>query len=161
MVISEKLPAEPLPESLPAALEWASYACLAPLVLGLAGVGLLPDYAARALVQRGTLAWGGVLLAFTGAAHWGLALAGRTTWRAPAIAAALVPAVCAACAVTLGGQRGLALLVVGFGMFWLYEHRVLGAQLPPAYLGLRRQLSVAICVVLAMTMIISDTTGLP
>jgi hypothetical protein len=32
--------------------------------------------------------------------------------------------------------------------------------LPPAYLGLRRQLSVAICVLLAVTMFISDANGL-
>jgi hypothetical protein len=61
----------------------------------------------------------------------------------------------------LGGQRGLALLTVGFGILWLYEHRVLGAQLPPAYLALRRQLSVATCVLLAVTMFISDSNGLP
>jgi Protein of unknown function (DUF3429) len=159
-VITEKTPAGQTPSPLPAALEWAGYACVAPLLLGLAGVGLLPEYAARELAQRGTLAWGGALLAFTGAVHWGLALGGRLPWPAKWLATALVPAVCAAAAVTIGGQRGLALLVVGFGMFWLYEHRVLGAQLPPAYLHLRRQLSVAICVLLAVTMIISDANGL-
>ncbi len=157
-VIRDKTPEVQAPAPLAAALEWASYACVAPLLLGLAGVGLLPQYAARELVQRGTLAWGAALLAFTGAVHWGLALAGRLP-RA-AVPAALAPAACAAAAVTLGGQRGLALLVVGFGVFWLYEHRVLGAQLPPAYLALRRQLSVAICVLLAVTMIISDANGL-
>lgn len=159
-VASDKTPEVPALSPLAAPLEWASYACVALLLLGLAGVGLLPEYAARELAQRGTLAWAGVLLAFTGAVHWGLALAGRMPWRANSIVAALAPAVCAAAAVMIGGQRGLALLVVGFGMFWLYEHRVLGAQLPPAYLNLRRQLSVAICVLLAVTMIISDANGL-
>jgi hypothetical protein len=159
-MLTDKTPEVPALCPVAPALEWVSYACVAPLMLGLAGVGLLPEYAARELAQRGTLAWGGVLLGFTGAVHWGLALAGRIPWRGTAIVAALAPAVCAAVAVTIGGQRGLALLVVGFGMFWLYEHRVLGAQLPPAYLGLRRQLSVAICVLLAVTMFISDTNGL-
>ncbi len=159
-VVSDKTPEVPALAPLAAPLEWASYACVAPLLAGLAGVGLLPDYAARALAQRGTLAWGAVLLAFAGAVHWGLALAGRTAWRGRSILMALAPAVCAAAAVLVGGQRGLALLVVGFGLFWLYEHRVLGAQLPPAYLNLRRQLSVAICVLLAVTMIISDAVGL-
>jgi Protein of unknown function (DUF3429) len=160
-VITEKTPGVPAFSPLASALEWASYACVAVLVLGLAGVGLLPDHGARELAQRGTLAWGGVLLAFTGAVHWGLALAGRMPGRGMWIVMALAPAACAAAAVLIGGQRGLALLTVGFGMFWLYEHRVLGAQLPPAYLALRRQLSVAICVLLAVTMFISDANGLP
>jgi hypothetical protein len=158
-VVTEKTPAAPA-WPLASALEWASYACIVPLVLGLGGVGLLPEYAQRELAQRGTLAWGGVLLGFTGAVHWGLALAGRLPWRASWIAAALAPATCATAAVMLGGQRGLALLTVGFGMFWLYEHRVLGAQLPAAYINLRRHLSIAICVLLAMTMFISDAGGL-
>ena len=38
-------------------------------------------------------------------------------------AAALLPAVLGAVALVLGGQRGLAVLVVGCGGFWLYEHR--------------------------------------
>lgn len=142
------------------AAEWAAYLCVAPLLLGLAAVGLAPDYAARELAQRLTLAWGGALLAFTGAVHWGLALAGRLEFDAAHIAGALAPALVAAAAVVIGGQRGLALLVVGFGVFWLYEHRGLGAQLPPAYLSLRRQLSVAICLLLAVTMIVSDSAGL-
>jgi Protein of unknown function (DUF3429) len=160
-VISEQTPGTPADSPLAPALEWASYACVALLVLGLAGVGLLPDYAERALAQRGALAWGGALLAFTGAVHWGLVIAGRLPGRGACIAIALAPAACATAAVMIGGQRGLALLTVGFGMFWLYEHRVLGAQLPPAYLALRRQLSVATCVLLAVTMIISDANGLP
>jgi len=60
----------------------------------------------------------------------------------------------------LGGQRGLALLVVGFGGFWLYEHRSLSARLPPAYLNLRRHLTLAICMLLALTMFASDAAGL-
>ena len=145
---------------LSAAAEWAAYLCVLPLALGLAGVGLLPDQPARELAQRATLAWGAVLLAFSGAVHWGLALAGRLPWRPAALAGALAPLPVAALAVMIGGQRGLALLVVGFGGLWLYEHRVLGAALPPAYLELRRQLSVAICVLLALTMFVSDAAGL-
>ena len=57
--------------------EWAGYLSVAPLVLCLAGVGLLPRYAWQELAQRGALAWGAVLLASAAAVHWGLALAGR------------------------------------------------------------------------------------
>jgi len=142
------------------AAEWVADLCVAPLLAGLATVGLAGDYATRELAQRLTLAWGGVLLAFTGAVHWGLALAGRLRFDAAHICGALAPAIVAAAAVAIGGQRGLALLVVGFGVFWLYEHRALAPQLPPAYLNLRRALSVAICLVLAVTMIVSDSAGL-
>jgi hypothetical protein len=143
------------------ALEWAGYACVAPLLLALCGVGLLAQYSARDLAQRGALAWAAVLLACTGGVHFGLMLGGRLRPRAATTAAALAPAACGAAAVLIGGQRGLALLAVGFGVFWLYEHRGLGAQLPPAYLDLRRHLSVAICVLLAVTMFVSDANGLP
>jgi hypothetical protein len=142
------------------AAEWAAYLCVVPLVLGLAAVGLLEDYPARELAQRATIAWGAALLAFSGAVHWGLALAGRLPWHAQRIAGALVPMLTAAAAGVLGGQRALALLVVGFGGLWLYEHRVLGSALPPDYLNLRRQLSIAICLLLALTMFVSDAAGL-
>jgi len=138
--------------------EWAGYLAVAPLVLCLAGVGLLPSYATRELAQHIALAWGAVLLAGVGALHLGLALAGRLP-RAPARGASAVPAVLAAAAVVLSGQRGLALLVVGHGGWWLYEHRVLHAQLPPAYLALRRQLTLATCVLLTLTMFVSDAAG--
>jgi hypothetical protein len=139
---------------------WLGYLCVLPLVAGLAAVGLLGDYAARELAQRITIAWGAALLALTGAVHLGLALAGRLPSSAARSAAALAPALIGSAAVVVGGQRGLALLVVGFGGFWLYEHRVLGAALPKAYLDLRRQLSMATCVVLALTMFVSDGAGL-
>jgi hypothetical protein len=142
------------------AAEWLGYLCVLPLVLGLAAVGLLGDYAGRELAQRITIAWGAVLLAFTGAVHWGLALAGRLPWTGPRMAGALLPALVGAAATLIGGQRALALLVVGFGVLWLYEHRVLGAALPPPYLNLRRQLSIAICLVLALAMFVSDAAGL-
>jgi hypothetical protein len=142
------------------AAELASYLAVAPLLVGLACVLLPGGYNTHELAQRGTVAWGAVLLAATGAVHWGLALAGRLRASAPRTAASAAPVVVAALAVLIGGQRALALLVVGNGLFWLYEHRSLGAQLPPAYLGLRRNLSVAICTLLALTLIASDAAGL-
>jgi hypothetical protein len=60
----------------------------------------------------------------------------------------------------LAGQRGLALLTVATGIFWLYEHRSAGAELPPDYLGLRRNLTLAACTILAITMILSEGAGL-
>jgi hypothetical protein len=137
-----------------------SYAGAAPFLLCLVGVGALPGYSERELAQRIALSYGAVLLAFTGAVHWGLALAGQMSWTPLRIAGAVLPAVVGAVAMILGGQHGLALLVVGFGLFWLYEHRSAAPELPPAYLSTRRNLSLAVCALLAFTMILSDRAGL-
>ena len=142
------------------AAEWAPYLGVTPLVLCLAGVGLLPQYAWQELAQRSAIAWGAVLLALAAGVHWGLALGGRLPWGAARIGAALAATLLGAAGVIVGGQRGLAVLVVGHGGFWLYEHRALGAELPPAYLSLRRQLTLATCMLLALTMFVSDTAGL-
>jgi hypothetical protein len=140
--------------------EVVSYAGMAPFVLCLLGIALLPDYQAREIAQRIDISYGAVVLAFIGAVHWGLALAGRLSWRAVRVGGAIAPALIGAAASVLGGQRGLALLVVGFGVFWLYEHRVVGNELPAAYVSLRRNLSLAVCALLAVTLILSDKAGL-
>jgi len=62
--------------------------------------------------------------------------------------------------VVVGGQRGLALLVVGHGGFWLYEKHALGSRLPAGYAALRRPVTFAICMLLALTMFVSDAAGL-
>ena len=150
----------PAASGLNSAAEWVGYLSVAPLLACLAGVGLLPDYGARELAQRIALAWGAVLLASSGAVHFGLALAGRLPCAASRIGGALLPAPLAATALVLGGQRGLALLVVGSGGFWLYEHRAVSELLPPAYLALRRHLTLATCMLLALTLFASDSAGL-
>jgi Protein of unknown function (DUF3429) len=139
---------------------WAAYLSVAPLVLCLAGVGLLPRYAWQELAQLGALAWGAVLLAAIAAVHWGLALAGRLPSPGARIAGVLAASLAGAAGVMVGGQRGLALLVVGHGTFWLYEKHSLAGRLPAAYLALRRTMTFAICMLLALTMIVSDTAGL-
>jgi hypothetical protein len=148
------------PVPLGTAAELLGYLAVAPLLVCLAAVVALPGYAAHELAQRASIAWGAVLLAFGGAVHFGLALAGRLPATAARTAAAALPALVAAAAVLIGGQHALALLTVAVGLFWLYEHRVLGAQLPPAYLILRRNLSLATATLLALTMIASDAAAL-
>jgi hypothetical protein len=140
--------------------ERAGYVGVAPLVLCLAGVGLLPAYTWQELAQRAALAWGAVLLAAAAAVHWGLALAGRLPAGRSRIAGLLVAALVGAGGVVVGGQRGLALLVVGHGGFWFYEKHALGSRLPAAYLALRRPMTFAICMLLALTMFVSDAAGL-
>jgi len=136
------------------------YLAVAPLLACLAAVTALPGYAAHELAQRAAIAWGAVLLVFGAAVHVGLALAGRLPATAVRMTAATLPALAAAAAVLIGGQRALALLVVAGGLFWLYEHRAPGAGLPPAYLTLRRNLSLATATLLALIMIASDAAGL-
>src|SRR5437773_373577 len=99
----------PAASGLNSVAEWVGYLSVAPLLACLAGVGLLPDYAAREVAQRIALAWGAVLLASGGAVHWGLAIAGRLPWEAARIGGALLPAPVAAAAVVLAG-----LVVLGF-----------------------------------------------
>ena len=142
------------------AAEWASYLGVAPLIACLAGVGLLPALAWQELAQRAAIAWGAVLLAGVAAVHWGLALAGRLPREGVLLGGALVPALVGATGVVVGGQRGLAVLVVGHGCFWFYEQRVLGSVLPPPYIALRRQMTLATCMLLALTLFVSDTAGL-
>ena len=140
--------------------ERASYLSVAPLLLCLAGVGLLPGYAWQELAQRAALAWGAMLLASAAAVHWGLALAGRLSAPRARIASVLATSLIGAAGVMIGGQRGLALLVVGHGTFWFYEKHSLGERLPAAYLALRRPMTLAICILLALTMFVSDAAGL-
>ena len=61
--------------------EIVSYAGVVPFVLCLLGVAFLPSFGQRELAQRIAISYGAVVLAFLGAVHWGLALAGRMTWR--------------------------------------------------------------------------------
>jgi len=146
--------------SLGGAAELLAYAGIAPLAACLLGLAFLPSYTLRLLAQQIAIAYGAVLLAALGAVHFGLALAGRLAWTPERLAAATLPGACAAASVVLGGQRGLALLVVASGLFWLYEHRGIGHELPEDYLRLRRNLTLAGCCLLALIMILSDSVGL-
>jgi hypothetical protein len=151
---------DPEPNRLPAAVEIAGYAGVVPFILCLVGEVMLPGYEQRDLAQRIAVAYGAAVLTFAGAVHWGFALAGRLVWSPVRVIGAAVPAVVAAVAVVLGGQHGLALLVVGLGGLWLYEHRQLAKDLPAEYVSLRRNLSLAVCVLLALTLMLSDVAGL-
>ncbi len=140
--------------------EMVGYAGLLPFLAALLGVGLASDYAQRDFAQRLGLGYGAAILSFVGAVHWGLAVAGRWAWTPGTIAGSILPSVVATAAVLIGGQRGLALLAVGFGLFWVYEHRRRGGELPAGYLALRRNLSLVVCALLALTMILSESVGL-
>ena len=128
----------------------AGYLGLVPFLLALIAA-LVGDSAAAEFGLSLALAWGAVILTFIAAVHWGLALAGRWRWSTQVIVISTAPSVLGAAALLVGGERGIALLVAGFGSFWLFEHRRLAADLPADYLALRRVLSVCVCVLLALT----------
>jgi len=140
--------------------EAAGYAGVLPFALALLGLVLLPTRPERELAQRALLAYGAVILAFVGGVHFGLMLLGRLSGSALRVAGSILPSVTGATAVVLGGSHGLGLLVAGFGLFWLYEHRSCAGELPADYLGLRRNLSLAVCVLLAIATIASEGAGL-
>lgn len=146
--------------SLSPTAETAVYVGILPFIASLAGMGLLPELGHRAAAQVIAISWGATVLAFVGAVHFGLALAGRIPWTPLRMIGSMLPAVVGTASVVISGQRGLGLLVVGFGVFWLYEHRNVAHELPADYLRVRRNLSVAVCALLALTMILSESVGL-
>lgn len=146
--------------SLTPTAEIVAYVGILPFVLSPLAIAFLPEFGQRFIVQQVAVAYGAVVLAALGAVHWGLALAGRLRWTVGRALGGALPAVCGVAAVVLGGERGLALLVVSLGVFWLYEHRAIGEELPEDYLQLRRNLTLAGCCLLAITMILSDSVGL-
>lgn len=131
----------------------AGWLGLLPFAAALGCVVLAPDAAWRGFGVRLALAWGAVILTFIAAVHWGLALAGRWRWDTATVLGSVLPSVLGAAAVLQGGTRGIALLVAGFGAFWLYEHRRRGEELPADYLALRRGLTLAVVGLLTVTAI--------
>jgi hypothetical protein len=141
------------PQSLPPGAAALGYAGLLPFAAAALGTALL-DGAARDFAARALLAYGAVILSFLGAVHWGLVLRAGAHGRMRPLVVGVLPSLAAWCALLLAVRHGLALLVVAFGAFWLYEHRVLGARvLGEAYLGLRRSLTLAVCSLLALGLI--------
>jgi len=135
---------------MPAGFTALGYAGLLPFVACVLGIALL-DGAARAFAVQALVAYGAVILSFLGAVHWGLLLRAGEPHVQSQLAVGVVPALAGWVALLLPGREALALLVVAFGGFWLYEHRAVGSRLLPAdYLRLRRSLSLAVCALLTL-----------
>lgn len=142
-------PARPDP-SLPPGASALGYGGLVPFVAAVLGIALL-DGEPRAMAARALLAYGAVILSFLGAVHWGLLLARSLPDVPIRLFAGVVPSLAGWIALLLPERHGLALLVVAFGAFWLYEHRMLGTRLlPEPYLGLRRNLTLGVCSLLTL-----------
>jgi hypothetical protein len=133
------------------AARWAGFLGLLPFVFALGLVMLGSSQENALLGLRLATAWGAVILAFIAAVHWGLAVGGRLSWSIKTIVGSTAPSVVGAAAVLVGGEKGMALLVVGFGLFWLFEHRTYADALPADYLDLRRVLTLGVCALLILT----------
>lgn len=145
-------PARP-ESSLPSGASALGYGGLLPFVAAVLGIALL-DGDLRVFAVRALLAYGAVILSFLGAVHWGLLIERPASETPRRLFAGVLPALAGWTALLLPQRHGLALLAVAFGAFWLYEHRVLGAKLlPEAYLGLRRNLTLGVCSLLALGLI--------
>jgi hypothetical protein len=141
---------EPREPELPAGAAALGLAGVLPFAAGAIALALLDGPAAQA-AARALVAYGAVILSFLGAVHWGLELAAPASGAARRLAAGVLPSLAGWIALLLEPRAGLALLVVAFGAFWLYEHRVFGAsRLSPAWLALRRNLTLAVCSLLAL-----------
>jgi len=139
--------------SLPPGASALGYGGLVPFAAAVLGVVLL-DGEPRALASRALLAYGAVILSFLGAVHWGLVLAKPSSDSGRRLLVGVLPSLAGWIALLLPARLGLALLIVAFGAFWLYEHRVLGERfLPAPYLGLRRSLTLGACSLLALGLI--------
>lgn len=135
---------------MPAGFTTLGYAGLLPFAGCVLAVVLL-DGAARAFAMQALVAYGAVILSFLGAVHWGLLLRTGEPQVQFQLAVGVVPALAGWVALLLPGREALALLVVAYGGFWLYERRAVGSRLLPAdYLRLRRGLSLAVCALLTL-----------
>jgi hypothetical protein len=137
---------------------WAGYGGLLPFVAAwllalLAGseASILQRSWALPLAESLALSWGAIILTFVAAVHWGLAVAGRWVWTVSTVLGAILPSVVALGALLIGGVQGIAVLVAGFGVFWLYEHHLCAESLPADYLALRRWLTLSVCALLTLT----------
>lgn len=144
---------EPGQRSLPQGLTALGYAGLLPFVACVLAIALL-EGETRAFAARSLVAYGAVILSFLGAVHWGLVLRQPDAAAPARLAIGVLPSLAGWVALLLPDRYALALLVVAFGGFWLYEHRGVGpALLPPGYLDLRRALSLAVCALLTLGLI--------
>lgn len=125
------------------------FAGLIPFLAGVAGVWALgyPDFI---LVLNLTMAYAGVILAFLGAVHWGLALAQEAggNWRR--LAPSVLPALAGWFALMLPNALGLLLLAIGYAGVFLADRAAVTANRAPAwYKALRKPLTLIVLASLA------------
>ena len=136
--------------ALPVEVAWLGYGGLLPF-LGLAVLaGADPQRAAD--WSRALVAYGAIILSFVGALHWGIAMSAvglAPDLRRRAFVWSVVPALLAWPAFVQAGPVSTLLLVAGFTLHLVQDHRLAPpAGLPGWYLPLRWRLTVVACVCL-------------
>ena len=137
--------------ALPTSVAWLGYGGLLPFA-ALAGIGWWAP--GTPLWGTALLAYGAVILSFVGALHWGFAmvLGGVTeAERTRCFVWSVVPSLLAWLALLLPAAGGAALLIAGFALHLLQDHRLASrAALPGWYLPLRWRLTITASVCLAL-----------
>ncbi len=143
-------------QELPAWAKPLGYGGLIPFVACALVMLAVPDADTRHVAGRALLGYGAVILSFLGGVHWGMVLRGASPERAGGLmAAGVVPSLVGWVALLLPFEQAAAVLVAGFGLFWLYEHRVLGtAVLPADYLALRRWLTLGVIASMGLALMV-------
>ncbi len=140
--------------TLPAGAQALGFAGLIPFVAAAVASLALDEPSSRELAGRVLLGYGAVILAFLGGVHWGLVLRDRPGQSLKPLAIGVLPSLVGWVSLLLPYEQALAVQVACFGGFWLYEHRVLGADvMTPGYLGLRRWLTLIVCATLALALV--------
>ena len=141
--------------ALPSWMAALGYAGLIPFAACAVLLLALPEAGMRSLCERALLGYGAVILSFLGGVHWGLALRGDPGRGPRMLVIGVIPSLVGWAALLAPFETAAAIQVGAFGAFWLYEHRVLGpAVLPPAYLELRRWLTISVVASLGLALMV-------
>ncbi|CAN5352850.1 DUF3429 domain-containing protein [soil metagenome] len=141
MPTDSQLPLRALPVPPPPWAKRLGYGGLLPFVgLGLA-TWVLED-ARQSQAVFALLAYGGTILSFLGAIHWGLALRDRGDPPVAMLAWGVVPSLLAWVALLWGASGGLWLLAAGLAACWVVDRSVYPRFGLEGWLGMRRNLTV-------------------
>lgn len=105
------------------------------------------------------VAYGAVILAFMGAVHWGIAMAGTDPNRGRYFIASVIPALIAWPALLVGAQLAMVILLIGFVGLYFYDRSVQREQVFPGwYIPLRTKLTaiVSLCLAAALLSVLMD-----
>ncbi len=131
---------------------WLGYAGLLPFLAGLFAISTA-DAETRLLFERLFLGYGAVILSFTGAVYWGIAVAGSLHRAHRLMAISVIPSLLGWVSLAAPWLTALTLQLAGFAGLLLYEKTAAAAELPQWYARLRSRLTLVVVVVLASALL--------